>query len=658
MRRALLTVVTIAATALGSLLLGSPASQATASQAAVSFVQENHTLTTGATVSVSMVNPTAAGDLLAVYVIWDNTSAATVSDSRGDLFSAVSPAVRFARGAASAQVFYARTIAGGPDTITATFGTPTTSYGILYAHEYSGLDQTAPLDVTASASGTGSAMSSGPATTTNAHDLLFGVGVSTGGVTAGDPAYAIRSMAYANITEDRTVTATGAYTAAATQSAHSWAMQMVAFRAAGPGLSLPLVPWEGGPAYWNQWASTRPWTNPAFFPIGVWFESVGRQSDVDLDKAAGLNTYVEITSNSSAGLIRSNGMWDVTDIPLAEYGSENAGWLIDDEDDMIYGPGYDKWSGTDGWNTCVPAQDQGGRCGYTVMATKRAQRPQNGQPFYANFGKGVVFWENTTTCAPNAPAPCSPPADSEAGQFINGGYTDWVSADTYWYTDNDLCTGGQGGLLIPGQGPVDASGNHSLTAAQCHRASNYGLTVDKIRQLNAADGTLQPVWAFVEVGHPSTDNTSSTITGPQIQGAVMASLIHGARGIIYFNHSFGGWCQSQHVLRDGCGATVRPYVTAVNQQITALAPVLNTQSYQWTFNPDLDTMLKRGPDGALYIFAMQKTGTSGNYTFTLPSGINASSATVLNENRTVAISSGTFTDSFATESNYHIYRIG
>lgn len=420
---------------------------------------------------------------------------------------------------------------------------------------------------------------------------------------------------------------------------------------------LSAIAWEGGPAYWKQWPSTTPWANPAFFPIGVWFESVTQQSDVDLDKAAGLNTYVELASDSNTSLLRANGMWDVTDIPLAGNASENVGWLITDEADMTYRPGYDRWSGVDGWNTCIPIQDYGGRCGYTVMATKKAQRPQNGKPFYANFGKGVTFWASTTTCARNQPARCHPPANSEAGQFINGGYTNWISDDNYWYTDNELCAGSQGGVLMAGRGPVDASGRHSLTPAQCHRASNYGLTVDKIRQLDGAGGTYQPVWAFVEVGHPSSGDTGQTITGPQIQGAVMNSLIHEARGIVYFNHNFGGSCISQHVLRDSCGATVRPYVTAINQEITALAPVLNTQSYRWTFNPTLDTMLKRTSDGTLYIFAMQKTGTSGAYAFALPAGVDATSATVVNENRTVAISDGKFTDSFASEESYHVYKV-
>src|SRR5512142_2043004 len=83
--------------------------------------------------------------------------------------------------------------------------------------------------------------------------------------------------------------------------------------AAPGGLGLPMIPWEGGPAYYASFPVARAagWTDPGFFPIGVWFESVLTQADVDLDKAAGLNTYVELTSNSDIDLIRRNGMFAI-----------------------------------------------------------------------------------------------------------------------------------------------------------------------------------------------------------------------------------------------------------------------------------------------------------------------------------------------------------
>ena len=64
---------------------------------------------------------------------------------------------------------------------------------------------------------------------------------------------------------------------------------------------------DGGPGYFSQFTNSLP-SDPNFFPIGVWFESVTSQADINLDKAAGLNLYVVLTANSNLSLIQNNGM--------------------------------------------------------------------------------------------------------------------------------------------------------------------------------------------------------------------------------------------------------------------------------------------------------------------------------------------------------------
>jgi hypothetical protein len=393
-------------------------------------------------------------------------------------------------------------------------------------------------------------------------------------------------------------------------------------------LNLPRVAWEGGPSYYASLSKATAWNNANFFPLGVWFESVAQQSDVDTDKAAGLNTYVELTSNSDLSLVRAGGMYAVQGQVTSGVGSETIGDLLTDEADMTYGPGNDPWSGVEGWDTCIPIQDNGGQCGYTVMQQFLTQsQPGNGRLKYANYGKGVMMWES----------------DNDAAAFING-YTSATSADLYFYTDPNLC-------------PSEAQTYFGIPSNECNRAANYGLVIDRLRALDALDGHRQPIYGFVEVGHPATEDSAPTITGDQIAGAVFSSLIHEARGIIYFNHSFGGSCQSQHVLRDACGAAIRPKVIETNNRVKDLAAVLNTQSYQHSFNASLSTMLKVSGD-SYYIFAMQKRpNTNGSYTLTLPSDMKGSTVQVLYENRTLPISGGKFTDSFAAEYTYHIYKI-
>lgn len=397
----------------------------------------------------------------------------------------------------------------------------------------------------------------------------------------------------------------------------------------GTGAPSPVpVPWEGGPAYYAAYpaAAAAGWTDPAFFPIAVWQESVREPRDTALDRAAGLNTYLSPTANSDLALIRAAGMHAVASSPAQESAAV-LGWFLADEVDMWAGPGDSAWTGNYPGQgpICRPAES---RCGYTVQRTLLAGFPTDGRPRFGNYGKGVIFWET----------------DAEAGRFVDD-FTAVVSADIYWYTDPHVC-------VSPSEGP-----SLGVTPATCRRAANYGRTMDRMRALDARDGRRQPIFAFVEVGHPFTEDDAPTITAGQIAGAVMNSLIHGARGISYFNHNFGGPCISQHVLRDACGAAVRPTVAETNRRIRSLAPVLNTRSYAWPVNPALDSMIKIH-DGAYYLFAMPgRTGGTGTQRLALPPGLAGAPAEVLFEGRTVPTTGGVIVDNFAREHSYHVYRI-
>jgi hypothetical protein len=395
-------------------------------------------------------------------------------------------------------------------------------------------------------------------------------------------------------------------------------------------LPLPRVPWEGGPSYYRSFpaAQRTGWTDPSFFPIGVWYESVLSQEDVDRDKAVGLNTYVMLTDNSNVEIIRRNGMSAIIPQPFKNRGDESVGWILGDEADMWGGPGNGTWTGNYPGQGPICTNTREG-CGLDVMRRESASIPAGETGLrYANYGKGVMFWQS----------------DADAGKFVNG-FSSVVSNDIYWYTDPHVCS-------APAEGP-----SRGVTSRNCRRSANYGLTMERMRELDALDGKRQPVWAFIEVGHPFTEDDAPTINGNQIAGAVMSSLIHEARGIQYFNHNFGGSCISQHVLRDRCGAEIRPAVTELNKRVATLAPVLNTQSYAWEFNAGLDTMLKAW-DGSFYVFAMlgSKTAT-GSHRLTLPPELAGSRAEVLFENRTVPISGGAIQDNFAAEYTYHIYKI-
>jgi prepilin-type N-terminal cleavage/methylation domain-containing protein len=226
--------------------------QSTTPPSTPAFVQATSLqVTSGTTVTVPQTN--TAGDLIVAYVVWDNRDTANVTDSNGNTYVAVSPAVPWMGGKsgnanASAQVFYAKNVPGGNNIITATFSTPVgpggpKPFGLLYVTEYSGIDKTNPLDVTGSANGMGTGQfSSGTVTTTNANDVLVGLGASQDIVTAPGTNYIARLIypqdPQGNIVEDQNLTSTGTYAATATHNGTTWVMQIVAFRAdpGGPPL--------------------------------------------------------------------------------------------------------------------------------------------------------------------------------------------------------------------------------------------------------------------------------------------------------------------------------------------------------------------------------------------------------------------------------------
>jgi hypothetical protein len=377
--------------------------------------------------------------------------------------------------------------------------------------------------------------------------------------------------------------------------------------------SVPMLrPVDGGLGYYDRFSNALP-GKASYFPIGVWFESVVSRRDINMDRDVGLNTYVVLTGNSNLALVRRSGMkaflqhgeW----APDRGAGSQTAGWELRDEIDMQMSPD----------------------AGYAELQRIKGSLPADGRLRYNNFGKGVLFWEN----------------NFEAGRYVNA--VDLPSTDIYWFSDNNVCGISEGGRLL-------AAGRRALTDTECHRASNYGAQVRRVRRLVSPRGS-KPVWTFVELGHPMSQDHWPSITPPQIRAAVWHSIIAGARGIIYFNHSFGGRCQTQHALRDPCYASVRATVKGTNRQIKALAPVLNAPfvTSRWTHSPATKAMVK-WHGGHFYVFAGAAENTSSTGSFSIRC-VGSATARVLGENRRIPIRRGSFIDSFVDGNAVHIYRI-
>src|SRR5262249_34524568 len=242
---------------------------------------------------------------------------------------------------------------------------------------------------------------------------------------------------------------------------------------------------------------------------------------------------VVLTVNSNLSLVQKNGMrailqpeWATKQIAINS--PAVAGWELFDEIDMQQGP----------------------ERGYTTLNNILARLPNDSRMRYNNYGKGVMFWET----------------DSQAERLVND-FQHVVSADVYWFTVHNVSGRSEGGKLLNGGNP--------LTPAQTRRAANYGYTIDRMRALAK---NHRPIWSFVEVGWPFTETEAQgarSIEPAEVRAAVWHSIIAGARGILYFNHSFGGPHPSYHCLRQPPYAAVRAAVKSTNHLITQLAPVLN-----------------------------------------------------------------------------------
>jgi hypothetical protein len=189
-------------------------------------------VSSGSSSSASFADGNRAGDLIVVYVLWSNTDDVTITDTRGNTYRPAGTPTTWNGGRARAAVFYAANTAGGPNVVTASFDTPITTFGIVYAHEYANVATSDPLEGVTAATGTTTAISSTPLTTTTDGSLLFAAAGSTDRVDLTDPDYTTRSDLWDNVTGDAGAQPAGTHTTTGTHNGTAWVITLVAFRPA------------------------------------------------------------------------------------------------------------------------------------------------------------------------------------------------------------------------------------------------------------------------------------------------------------------------------------------------------------------------------------------------------------------------------------------
>jgi hypothetical protein len=433
-------------------------------------------------------------------------------------------------------------------------------------------------------------------------------------------------------------------TAAAADSVETTITATTSTSQSQPG-SLPtgvtLKPIDGGPTFYADhgftYAHNAGWDDPSFFAIGAWLPPLRTQADAHRWKDLGWNTAFSPTGNSLPSLAKANGIWFIG----GGTGSETVGLLSADEN----------------YTASVQA----------VQTTPNAVQDHR-------------FWwlQNTWTVLGYGDIGRVPMSQVMTKELSTPNGTtrrlDFDSADTYWFT------GSKDGGMLPPWGVIYGLGRN-MTIDEGARGSHYGDSVDILRSYQATYPA--PILQFVENGEPGNNCTDAAyITPPEMNWAVWSSIIHGARLISYFNHSFCGSHQSQDNAAQAFYRTVQPGQTisiygqmkATDALIKQLAPVINApfavdyvavSPLGYVF-PTMSLKVNRGIDcmakyynGQFYIFATTRNSEKDlniAATFTL-ADTNASSVTVVNENRTIPVVGGKFADTFASASTVHIYQV-
>jgi hypothetical protein len=195
----------------------------TSTPAVITFIQGTAMSGSTGSVSTTLTQAIAEGDLCVLGVGTQGGSISSVSDTGGNAFTSA--------GTNGGQTVYvaANMHAAANDRITVAFN-GTTGFTLAIA-VYRGLATTSPVDATVSQAGTGMTFDSGAAATTKPHVLLVGVAASNGNMAAGS-GYTLRTGGTYSLIEDREVTTTDSYHATVNASSNqTWTLRLLALAA-------------------------------------------------------------------------------------------------------------------------------------------------------------------------------------------------------------------------------------------------------------------------------------------------------------------------------------------------------------------------------------------------------------------------------------------
>ena len=180
-------------------------------------------------------------------------------------------------------------------------------------------------------------------------------------------------------------------------------------------------------------------------------------------------------------------------------------------------------------------------------------------------------------------------------------------------------------------------------------------------------GTEKPRWNWIECTNISNQEEGASFRVPtyeDIRAQVWISIIHGATGVGYFTHAWGG-AGPRHARKWHKEVLIpepqRAAVKRVNAELAQLAAVVNAGACDYPVakaeaaegRVDLAVRYHKGH---LYLLAANMRQTPERCTFTLPGLDDGLAVEVVNEGRSLVLKGGKFEDAFAGF-DVNLYRI-
>ncbi|MHC4170573.1 MAG: hypothetical protein ACYSWQ_26850 [Planctomycetota bacterium] len=358
--------------------------------------------------------------------------------------------------------------------------------------------------------------------------------------------------------------------------------------------------WENGPP-----------DDPEFFPIAVWLQNPAKAARY---KQAGVNTYVALWRGPTAQQLadlKETGMKTICHQNKAalQFADDPTiiGWMHGDEPDNAQSRGRGKGYGP-------PIEP-----GKIVEGYDRIRKADPTRPVLLNLGQGVA-WDEW----PGRGVRTNHPEDYP--EYVKG--CDIASFDIY-----------------------------PAASSRPQVAGNLWYVAKGVERLVKWTEGKKTVWNCIECTR--IHNPERKATPHEVRCEVWMSIIHGSTGLIYFVHEWEPKFSESALLSD---PEMLAAVTALNKQITELAPVLNSPTIEAGVTVSSENsaapiaaMVKKH-SGATYIFAVAMRGDTTTATFALQDLQGNKTVEVLGENRTIKSKNGTFTDRFGPW-DVHLYRI-